>query len=484
MVHPPRALAWVGFVALALAGCAAPGEPRFLAGEALTHPGPRSIVLSLIPGEPVELYVEYGTPEEEGWPQRTATTRCAAEQTAVIPLEGLEPGRRYRYRVSARAEGSRGAFRARAAHGFTTLRPPGAPVRFGFSTDSHVYLSWAMAECGESPDEMAYFAGTLANIEASNLDFLVVGGDEAQTQCVRCPECRLDGESAGHDTVLTAREAVLRYRVMRRAYGSLVSDVPLLQVLGNHDGEAGFGAGAARCGHLPDTPLYSRDARLATFPVPSAELDGDPGGAYYAFESGDALFVVLDVMGHTRTLPQNPSDWTLGPEQMRWLEDTLAGSKRPWKFLFAHHLVGGAPIVLCYTYGRGGIRSTVDGTPTGRFVGEQARIHDLMVRHGASAFFSGHDHVFAAGEKDGVLYVVGGQAAGPRAPFWTADPAFQEAYDYDLDGAPDYLTDKGFVRVVVEDPRRATLQYVATDPDDPSRNGRVLYETALVRPGS
>ncbi len=41
--------------------------------------------------------------------------------------------------------------------------------------------------------------------------------------------------------------------------------------------------------------------------------------------------------------------WTLGPAQYQWLENTLAGSTAKYKFVFAHQVSGGMD-----DYGRGG----------------------------------------------------------------------------------------------------------------------------------
>jgi hypothetical protein len=469
----------IAMSSLPLAACQEPAAGvRWLSGEVLTHPGQRSVLLSLIPAEPVELYVDFG-PRENGWRWRTPQRHVAARATAVFRLDGLEPGQHYRYRVRYRRAAAEGSFDARPERTFHKLRAPGDPVRFGFSTDSHLYLGWALAHCGDDATELARVNRTLDNIRRSETDFLILGGDEAQMHCVRCPPCRVDGESAGTGTVRSLLEAQLRYRVTRRGFEPLAGEVAIVPTLGNHDGEAGFGDSEGRCGQYADTRQISRLARMDHFPVPTDGIDGAADGSYFAFESGDALFVILDVMSHTTSYPRAAEDWSLGDEQLRWLERTLRRSERRWKLLFAHHLVGGSDWSLCYTYGRGGIKSTEDGTTAGRFRGEQARVHALMLRHGAQGFFIGHDHVFAAGEKDGILYVVGGQAGGPARSFWTFDPVFNEAYDYDADGKPDYLVDKGFVRVTVEGPERVTIEYVKTDVDDAAENGRVLFQTTL-----
>ena len=473
----------------ATGGCGVPLH----SSEALANPTRESVEVSVIFAADAEAYVEYGSAGGP-WSRVTHRRRVAPEEPLVLRLDGLEADREYRYRVRCRRPAAPGRrdtapFGAGEAHSFRTLRRQGSTVRFGFATDSHVYQGWVHAHCGGDASELAPFDATLGNVLGSGLDFLILGGDEVQTHCRRCPPCVLDGESTGGGTVRSDREALLRYRIMRRAYERVSPSIPVFLTLGNHDGEAGFASEGERCHYFENTLAVSRSARLAHFPSPAAVYGGGGDGRYYAFESGDALFVVLDVMGQTQRMPTRPEDWSLGEAQMRWLEQTLARSERRWKLLFAHHLVGGSEMELCYTYGRGGIRETRDGTATGSFRGEQARVQELMGRYGAQGFFYGHDHVFAVGEKrdaadrgEPILYLAGGQAAGREIPAWTGDAAFQSAYDFDQDGRPDYLLEKGFVRVTVEGARSLTIEYVGTDADDPRRNGNVLFRRVLHGP--
>jgi 3',5'-cyclic AMP phosphodiesterase CpdA len=465
-------------------------DVRFLNAESLANPTQTSVAVSLIAGEEAEIFVEYG-PAEAGWSHASARRIAAPEEPLVVTLDGLAPDREYRYRVRCRSpsaidSGAEPSFGARAEHSFRTLRTSGSTLRFGFATDSHAYLGWTRAHCEGDASELAPLAATLENARASDLDFLILGGDEAQTHCMRCPACALDGESTGEGTVRSAREGLLRYRIMRRAFEPVSHSIPLFLALGNHDGEAGFASADGRCRYFEDTLALSRAARLALFPNPLETYAGGADGRYFAFASGDALFLILDVMGQTPRVPEQPEDWSLGAAQMRWLEQTLARSDRRWKLLFAHHLVGGSEMKLCYAYGRGGIKETQDGSATGKFRGEQARVHELMRRHGAQVFFYGHDHVFAVGEKrdpgDGgepILYVAGGQAAGRETPSWTEQPAFISAYDFDGDGRPDYRLEKGFVRVTVEGERALAIEYVETQTDAGHGNGKVSFRRVL-----
>ena len=56
-------------------------------------------------------------------------------------------------------------------------------------------------------------------------------------------------------------------------------------------------------------------------------------------------------------------------------------------------------------YGRGGGRAAT--------VGEQARVHALMLEHGVQIFFYGHDHVFTDMVVDGIHYTLPGSAGAP-----------------------------------------------------------------------
>lgn len=174
---------------------------------------------------------------------------------------------------------------------------------------------------------------------------------------------------------------------------------------------------------------------------------GSPGQDYYALTWGDALLVVLNVMSYTEVpllldYPMGvPEDWTLGPEQLAWLETTLADSSARWKFLFIHHAVGGAAGDYANTiYGRGG------GLAAN--VGEQAYVHDLMVTHGVQTFFYGHDHVFTDMVVDGVHYSLPGSAGAPWK-FLGVET-----------GYTDYFTDSGYARVEVS-PDSVSVQYVS-----------------------
>ena len=104
--------------------------------------------------------------------------------------------------------------------------------------------------------------------------------------------------------------------------------------------------------------------------------------------------------------PGLPDDWTLGAAQLAWLEQTLASATAEWRFTFIHHTVGGnAGNPIDSAYGRGGGRAAR--------VGEQAIVHDLLMRHGVQIFFYAHDHVFTDMVVDGIHYTLPGSAGAP-----------------------------------------------------------------------
>ena len=52
---------------------------------------------------------------------------------------------------------------------------------------------------------------------------------------------------------------------------------------------------------------------------------------YYAWEWGDALFVVIDPYMYTKTKPE--WGWSLGLEQYNWLKKTLSNMQKDESFL-------------------------------------------------------------------------------------------------------------------------------------------------------
>jgi 3',5'-cyclic AMP phosphodiesterase CpdA len=154
--------------------------------------------------------------------------------------------------------------------------------------------------------------------------------------------------------------------------------------LGNHEAEFDFSGVSGHDSNLMD---WSENARFKYLPNSYGVYGGGEEGNYYAFEWGDALFVILDSYRYNTVAPQTGDDWVLGDEQMDWLEDTLQSSSKEWKFLFSHHILGGADKGNKYNYGDGGGKYSQTG--------DQKIINDLMEQYNAQIFFYGHVHLFA-----------------------------------------------------------------------------------------
>jgi hypothetical protein len=128
--------------------------------------------------------------------------------------------------------------------------------------------------------------------------------------------------------------------------------------------------------------LGNHDVMSDTGDVQLAEL-GMPG-RWYAVERGELLGIALD---STR-----PDD----PDQLAWLEETLAASDATWKLVALHHP----------PYSSG-------------FHGSNQDVRDAFVplfeRYGVQVVFSGHEHDYQRTDPiDGVTYIVSGAASEAR----------------------------------------------------------------------
>jgi 3',5'-cyclic AMP phosphodiesterase CpdA len=129
----------------------------------------------------------------------------------------------------------------------------------------------------------------------------------------------------------------------------------LFAILGNHDEVADTG-----------------DAQLAALGM---------AGRWYAVERGDMLGIALD-----STIPNDP-------EQLAWLEETLAASDAKWKLVGFHH----PP----YSSGFHGSNDAV-----------RSAFVPIFERYGVQIVFSGHEHDYQRSNPiNGVTYIVTGAAS-------------------------------------------------------------------------
>lgn len=215
--------------------------------------------------------------------------------------------------------------------------------------------------------------------------------------------------------------------------------------------------------------VWSTNDRKKFFlnPRPDAFYSGDtvdhaftgPSERYYAWQWGDAQFIVLDPYWNTFPKPDSLHGWrwTLGETQYNWLRTTLENSTAAYKFVFAHQLVGGSP------EGRGGIEyadmyewggDDLDGAPgfAANRPGWYAPIKDLLTEHRVNIFFHGHDHFFAQQIKDCLIYQETPQPSLPN--FQNANQADDYGYVSGL-----ILPNAGHLRVSVS-PSGVQVEYV------------------------
>jgi len=159
---------------------------------------------------------------------------------------------------------------------------------------------------------------------------------------------------------------------------------------------------------------------------------------------------------------EDTDNWwfTLGRPQYDWLKETLARSAARFKFVFIHHLVGGRD-----RQARGGAEAVpyfewggrdLDGKDVfdAKRPGWGLPIHALLVKHGVTAVFHGHDHFYAKQEADGIVYQLVPQ------PGHRGDGSIREARNYGyLDG--DLVPGSGYLRVSVSS-ADTTIDFVRT----------------------
>ena len=269
-----------------------------------------------------------------------------------VRLTGLQPGTGYRYRAFAEGLSS-------AEAGFTTPAP--ADTAFSFL----LY--------GDSRNNPEVHGALVAQMEQHLFDFVLHSGDFVYDG--------LEEDLWGPEFFDPVRALALR--------------APIFPALGNHE---------------HDCPAYYR-----FFSVPSNESTTRPE-AWYAFDYGNAHFVVLDTN-------QPSGRFAAGTEQLRWLEQDLESSKAEWTFAVFHH-----PL-----YSSGRHKSDL---------ALRKVLMPIFERHGVDMVLTGHDHLYertwpllrGKRHEDGIIHVVSGGGGatlyGAGRSAWTA--VSQSAYHYCL----------------------------------------------------
>jgi len=454
-----------GFVVGQTAGNREPVTPAHPLDVVLGRPTGTSITLSVLCAGESKALVAYGQQPDQ-LTTRTGVKLFQPGQPQELTLEKLTPNTRYYYQLL-----DANTAKPLGAGTFFTQRPPGSTFIFGVQGDSH-------PERPQMHDSELY-ARTLRTAAAGKPDFYVCMGDDFSVDTLRS---------------LTAESIAERYAIQRPFLGLIAKTAPLFLVNGNHEQASLFNFNQADDRH--DVAVWAATARNQYFPMPAPDgfYTGNPETVksighlkdYYAWTWGDALFVVLDNYWHSPSRVDNPlhegpgahggnkdRDWwgiTLGDAQYHWFKQTLEQSKAEYKFVFAHHVLGTGRggVDECDLYEWGGKNKHGDWEFNQKRPGWELPVHQLMVKHGVTIFFQGHDHIFARQEHDGVIY--------QEVPM-PADQGYI-AYNQDRYQSGVKLPNSGHLRVSVA-PEKVQVDYVRSflpkDETDQQKNGTVAY---------
>lgn len=444
---------------------ALPGPEVFVASEILGRPTATSITVNVVPAEALEAYVEFGA-KSGTYDQQTTTASLVGNEPFVVLLDKLAANTQYFYRLRFRRPGG-SEFATGTEHKFHTQRPAGSTFRFTVQSDSHM----------DENTILEVYQRTLANVAADAPDFHIDLGDTFMC------EKHAEPFSAVQQMCPDAATTNARYIFERNNFGLAAHSVPLFLANGNHEGELGFlvkGAGQ-------DIATWATQARQRYYlnPTPDSFYSGDSfmepnvgeRAAWYAWQWGDALFVVLDPFWNTKK--KSNSDgwvWTLGDQQYQWLTTTLSSSAAKFKFIFLHNLVGGLDGQM-----RGGTEaapfyewggSNTDGTPGFATMrpGWDKPIHQLLVDNKVTTVFHGHDHLYAKQDLDGIVYQ---EVPQPSAKNTMSGPNLAMSYHYN---SGTILSSAGHMRVTVA-PNQVMGEYVRSwlpkDETAQRKNGQI-----------
>jgi hypothetical protein len=393
----------------------------------------------------------YGTP--------MTAVPCTSGEPVKVVINGLSADSRYSYRLLYRA-GSGDPWTEGSEHSFHTQRAPGSTFTFTIIADSHM---------NGGGGNVALYQQTLNNVADDHPDFHFDLGDTFW----------IDG-------VTTTAVANQRYLSQRQWMGTISHSAPIFIATGNHENEEGW--------NFDDTPvskaLLSVAARKRYYlnPITDGFYSGNNdllpaiGGDqlredYYSWTWGDALFVVFDPFQYTMTDPYGtaggedndegtPShdrwDWTLGKQQFDWLKQTLENSHAKYKFMFAHHMLGGAEDYVrggagpanMFEWGGYNLDGTTWGWDTRRPGWGPDPIRQIMINNHVSAFFYGHDHEFAYQMRDGIVY----QLVPSPSMVGLGFNQYYQGNPYTIQ----ILPNSGHIRVTVS-PSQAMVEYVRSD---------------------
>ena len=427
----------------------------FSGEELLGIPTDSSITINIVPDSDIVYFYEYGT-SSGAYSHQTSQFSAEGGEPHEITISGLSANTEYFYRMQYNYNNT--GWVERVEHSFMTQRNRGESFTFTIISDSHAMYN-------------ASYQNAVTEIIADDPDFHFDLGDTFMTDGTT-------SQSVVNSTYLAQRE--LAY------IGGIGQTSPIFLASGNHENEEGW--------NLDDTfsiALASIQARKAYYPTP-IESDfytgnQDPLAAineaiygddlredYYAWEWGDALFVVIDPFQYTMTNPygsmagegnDDPAsgdrwNWSLGDIQFEWLKGVLSSSNAKYKFVFSHHMLGGTTeyvrggAVPAHMFEWGGYNAngTTWGFDSERPGWGDETIHQMFIDYGVSAYFHGHDHQYAYEVRDDIVYLsMPRPSTGLDFNYYSTSNTYTQVV----------MASPGYLRVTVT-PEITTAEYVSS----------------------
>lgn len=431
--------------------------PAHLYDIILSRPTNHSITFSILTAEDLDGYISYGSSMGK-LDSKSNPVHFTKGRTTLIELNSLEAGKRYYYNfVYKKAEES--AYNPSEQFFFQTQRPVAASFSFTIQADSHL-------------DENAgteMYLRTLNNMAMDSADFLVDLGDTWMTDKYR------------NDY----HESYKQYLAQRYYFGSLCHSSSLYLTLGNHDGEQGQQQKKRDASNMNAWSTLTRK-QFYSNPYPADFYSGNEEKEagigypenYYAWEWGNALFIVLDPFRYSAG-NKDPWQRTLGEQQYNWLKRTLEKSHAAFKFVFIHNLVGGADLKgkgrggaeASSYYEWGGMDTTGAETFSTQRPGWDKPIHDLLVANKVNVVFHGHDHFFAKQERDGLIYQLVPQPGALR--YGNTNSAAEYGYRSGV-----IMNTPGYLRVSIKG-STALVEYLQSSTDPKHVNREILYTYSI-----
>jgi len=368
-------------------------------------------------------------------------------------LTGLSPSTKYYYRVVVMPP--EGGWQApRSIHSFWTRRPRGETFRFAIWADPHRDI--VKSELKRRHWEE--WSTLVENVRRENADFLMDVGDTWTLA---------RGSGRPGSKYLPALYSMVM-RPTRNGPGGyqgvadLCADCGYYMARGNHEGLNDYDSPYEKKLLSTLLKLFVPNPSGATYPQGGSD-DDDYDQGYFAFEWGDALFIVLDAVKYKepKLKLRSPERFHIGQKQLEWLTSTLQQSSARWKLIFVHHLFGGGNY-----YARGGAAFAFDY--------ENAQLQALAEQYGAH-IFKGHDHLLAEEYAHGVLYYCCGLAWGIQFNY-SAKNGLDTFYPQGFTATscrsdPPTCANNGYCVVEVS-PTRVKIQYK-------SYQGNLIRETTL-----